>query len=118
LLASGCTLSAGHTVRKLLAVAFTIVTFKTAPVAVGESASQFPKFPRAFTVIASPLPSGVVRGGVSPVAGPEARVSSNRHGVIGTKLEAAPPDALTKVITPPAPMLTATAAPKAAHRAR
>src|SRR6478672_3241063 len=47
LLASGRALSAGHTVKKLPAVAFTVVTLSTAPVAVGDSARQLPKLPRA-----------------------------------------------------------------------
>jgi hypothetical protein len=37
---------------------------------------------------------------------------------MAVKLDAGPLDALAKVINPPAPMLTATAAPNADHRAR
>jgi hypothetical protein len=45
-------------------------------------------------------------------------VSNNRHGVIGVKVEAVPPAAFAKVMMPPAPTLTAIAAPIAAQRAR
>ena len=94
-----------------------MVTFNTAPVAVGDSAVQFPKFPRAVTVRVWPWPSGVLIGGLVPVAGPSARVSSKRQGVIAENVELPPPAALANVISPPAPMLTATAAPMADQRA-
>jgi len=105
-------------VRKLLALALTVVTLRTAPVAVADSATHLPKSPRAVIVNDSCAPRGVLRGGVAPVAGPSDRVSSSRHGVTAVKLDALPPAALANVMSPPAPMLTATAAPIADQRAR
>jgi hypothetical protein len=111
-------LSAGHTVKKLPAVALTVVTLSTAPVAVGDRPTQFPKLPRAVIVSDSPCPRGVLRAGVAPVGGPAGLVSRSRQGVIAVNVDEVPPAALAHVISPPAPMLTATAAPMADQRAR
>ena len=62
----------------------------------------------------SPAPSGPVS---SPTL-PGCLVSIERHGVIGTNIEPPSLDAAEVVSTPPAPTVTATAAPIAAHRER
>ncbi len=62
----------------------------------------------------SPAPSGPASGPTLPGC----LVSIKRHGVIGTNSEPASLDAADVVSTPPAPTVTATAAPIAAQRER
>lgn len=59
---------------------------------------------------------GEVNGPSRPMPTP-ARVSRMRSGVMATKRDAGDPDALT-MVSPPAPRVTATAAPMAAQRVR
>jgi hypothetical protein len=95
-------------------VAFTTVTLATTAVAL-TGIEQLPLAPRTVKVCVSPGPSGVER---VPTVDP-ARVSANRHGVIGTYTDESPE--LSEAFTspnPPAPNDTATAAPIAAHRIR
>ena len=105
--------SDGNTVRYEAAVGLTATTFIDTPVApVGMV--QFPLVPHTGVAIASVGARGVERVPTRFAA----RVSSSRHGVIGTNDDApVEPDA-DAVSNPPAPAITASVAPKAAHRDR
>jgi hypothetical protein len=90
-------------------------TFITKPTA-SFGMVHFPLVPRTLIAYASFTPIGVERG---PTLSVPARVSITRHGVIGTYTARSPePIEAEVVIRPPAPKLTATAAPMAAHRLR
>src|SRR3954447_4578693 len=85
---TGTATPAGNTVRKADAVGSTIVTLVTMPVA-SDGMVQLPCVPTTLNVTVSPSPIGPTR---SPTC-VAARVSTNRHGVIGVTddaTEAAP----------------------------
>jgi hypothetical protein len=79
----------GNTVRKLLTVPLTVVTFAAIPVAVF-GIVQLPLVPHTANVAVSPPASGVERLPTVSVA----RVSSKRHGTMGTIEETSPGAAL------------------------
>ena len=101
-------------VKKVGMVAPMAVTLRaSATESVGITHSPVKPLPK--TCRASLLPRGVLRGPTREVG----RVSSNRHGVIGTKVSwlFEEVEALTRPIPPP-PSVIATAAPTAAQRVR
>ena len=101
--------SLGNTVRKLAAVGPMMETFIETPVAV-LGMVQLPLVPQTVVVKVSLLPMGVARVPTLSVGG---RVSSRRHGVIGTNDETVPLPAADEVSTPPAPSTSASVAPSA-----
>jgi hypothetical protein len=90
-----------------------IATLIDTPVAPG-GIVQFPFVPHTATLYVSSEPIGVARG---PMVS-EARVSNNRHGVIGTNDDAAVDPAAEAVNNWPPPNNVTTTAPTAAQRAR
>ena len=104
--------SEGHTVRHESSVGLVKGPFQTTPVA-PLGIVQFPWLPQTLIVCVAPAPSGVAR----PPIDVAARVSMMRHGVmvvIDDGVDVAAPE----MAMPPAPRVTATAAPTAAHRDR
>jgi hypothetical protein len=89
--------SAGKTVRKLAADGFTTVTFSDTPVTSEGIPAQLPFVPLTCTENVSPDPTGVNR---DPTPSGTERVSTNRHGVIGTNDDRVPLDADAVTNTP------------------
>jgi hypothetical protein len=91
-----------------------IVTFdaiETAP----DGIVQLPFDPWTANVVTSPGPSGVAR---APTVAGAGRVSTSRHGVIGTSTGLGSELIVARTTPrPPAPNVTASAAPTAAQRA-
>ena len=111
--ANGYGLSAGNTVRYDDPVGLTATTSIDKPVAPA-GIVQSPSVPHTGVAYVSCGPSGVERDPTTSAG----RVSSNRHGVIGTNDESpGEPDA-DALNSPPAPTRMATTAPPAAHRER
>ena len=103
----------GYTVRYDAALWLATVTFITSVVASAGIVHR-PFLPRTLVVWTSFAPNGTARG---PTVFGAGRVSIRRHGVVATNIAGSLALlAASAWIIPPAPSVTATAAPRAAHR--
>src|SRR5688572_6353893 len=113
--ASGRTPSDGYSVKNDAAVGDTAATFNVIPTA-STGMVQLPFAPRTVMTYDSFGWSGEDRG---PTLSVPVRESASRHGLIAMKTGLSPElTSADAVMNVPAPRLTATAAPIAAHRER